>query len=303
MKFLIAGYHRRTFENIIPAAIELKKRGHDITAVYQYWGKPHNIGYEKVLEDCGFDVHAIPWVNRHHENRLYQAGIFWPGDFDAILIADERQAPACYWHGLSIALRTGRKSVQRHIPVVAMQHGYAQDWQSLKDELRADYFLVWGLYAIDRVQADPRFILTGNPRFDSYDIEDANCCYGYTLVIAWPGDICAERIRSLPPCNSPVKIRRHPDDTRTDTIPGYDLAEAERGVATENLICYADAVICRPSTCALEAVLYGKKVIPWNWCSNHPVPTPENINFLLKRDNATRAVANFMEGVVREWRG
>ena len=243
-------------------------------------------------------MHTKPWINSPPDNRLYEAEILWRGDFDAVLIAEEGQAPDCYWYGVSCATRSGKRT--KRVPIVAMQHGYAQDWGRLKSALNADYFLIWGLYAIDRVQADPRFILTGNPRFDSYDIKDANCCYGYTLAMAWPGDICNERLATLPLADSPIRLMRHPDDTSTSGVFNYEIWSGQEQ-STQQLICYADAVITRPSTCALEAAIYGKAVIPWNWNSNHPVPTQKNLDFLLQRGDSTRRVANFMEGVAQEW--
>ena len=296
MKLLLSGYHRRLWLNILPVAQEMQRRGHDVTCLYYWWRKPDNVGYELELREMGFEVIAEPWRNNPDRNRLFLAELLWARPWDAVGVAEEGQAPDRYIWPVVSALRLGIQRTRRTVPVFGFQHGFAQGWGRLKRFLCADWFLTWGPYGAEAVGNDPRFVVTGNPRFDEYDAADAED-HGYTLVIAWPRQVKPEWLaRVVPEGAARCIVKSHPDDTADYSHlerPGLEIVTGRAD--TRELIRCASEVVTGPSTCWIEAALYSKPIRPVDWTSHYGPPGPGVLEKTLLRGGCAARIADLIE--------
>lgn len=295
MKILCVCYHRRLWFNIVPAMAKLQQRGHQVIALYYYWPFPDNLGFETTLREAGFTTRVKEWRGDPADGRLFLAEMLWYEHFDAALLGDEGQAPAGYVWGLACAMRSGPPSTRHRTTVYAMQHGYVQAWNRLRDDLASDYFLCWGQAGIDAVKGDARFLLTGNPRFDSHKPEFAED-KGYSLLVAWPNQITPDWLARHAAGPGPYIVKQHPDDNKNYSAlerPGLKILSGQQD--TQELIRCAHEVITGPSTCWMEAMLYGKRVVPADWPTGRALPSKELLDRNLMAGNAAKRVADLIE--------
>lgn len=295
MKILCSGYHRRLWFNLLPVSQELARRGHEVHNLYFRWNLLDNIGFESKLEKTGIPCVFWTWENDPTENRLRLAELVWKGKYDAVLVGEEFQAPDRYFFQIVSGLRCGFSESRIFIPVFVLQHGYIQNWSRLLQEMAADWFFSWGPYTISQTKKDPRFIVTGNPRFDFYDPADAED-KGYALVIALPNQITESWLKKNIPGDMPCLLKPHPDDQKDfSRFEQLGIRVIHGQADTKELIRCASVVIVGRSTCWIEAALYEKKIIPAGWPPGNTPPGPKLLESVLLRGGCAARICKEIE--------
>jgi len=270
MNILFLSDRERFWRNWYGAIRELSGRGHKcscLTAPGKKWAQLDEAIAR--LNDLGV-AGLYAWDGRC-DLRTWYVQTLWSQAWDAICLCPEHVTPMRWTRWL---LHPPDPKPRPAPPVIAMEHGLAQGPYRGQGRY-CDHFLCWGVIGRDLMAgAEPKLHTTGTTRFDQYRAGDAVDA-GFVLAIAssphdetgtFPGRGWLDRARAAAGAR-PLVVKVHPNDDQF--VPPADTASLRWLRACDPprealRTCHA-VYLDYPSSCLIEALSYGKRLILDGW--------------------------------------